>query len=506
MHRERSTPGLREAQTSRFPHSGLPTPAMADDTRSTAHPDAGLSTTAEPAPPCPAPSSDMSGWRDVTVQADGDLHLSLRMSPGLRSPRRGQTEEARRFSGRAYSLGWWSEPTSPAHFVALWVSERPGFPTGAYSPDSEPKQHGWDTCTEQIDGREVSIASWLTTTADGPPIYSVAAHWPLRPGVWIELAADAPTRRAQEDCLAMLRTLRVESRSPARDAPEWLQDAQAVAANGGGGSATADASSAPAMLPASPSSQLPDAGRVAAPATESDVAYASARLRALPGVLAAEIEWDPEGGVTDIHLLVTKEAEPRATLRAAERVLDDELGPSLEDRKISLVQTVATSEELGRQMPASPSGDTGRTTREGPGRLPTVGVPIAERPRRVLFEDLEMKRTRASGEKYRVTLKLDGVPLMGEAAGAVIEGQRLAAVARATLAALSSAPDLPKASGLGLEGATIVEMFGRTLVLVALTAQRGREVVLLSGSAEVKDDRETATALAVLDATNRWLD
>ncbi|MGI8498707.1 MAG: hypothetical protein ACR2OG_14105, partial [Gemmatimonadaceae bacterium] len=207
---------------------------MADDSRSAAHPEPGLSTTVEPAPPCPVPPSDMSGWRDVSVQADGDLHLSFRMNPGLRSPRRGLMDEARRFSGRAYSLGWWSEPTSPAHFVALWVSERPGFPTGAYSPDSEPKQHGWDTCTEHIDGREVSIASWLTTTSDGPPIYSVAAHWPLRPGVWIELAADAPTRRAQEDCLAMLRTLRVESRSPTRDAPEWLQDARGVAANGGG--------------------------------------------------------------------------------------------------------------------------------------------------------------------------------------------------------------------------------------------------------------------------------
>jgi hypothetical protein len=36
-------------------------------------------------------------------------------------------------------------------------------------------------------------------------------------------------------------------------------------------------------------------------------------------------------------------------------------------------------------------------------------------------------------------------------------------------------------------------------------ARQGREQVLLTGSCEVRDSAETAAALAVLDATNRWM-
>ncbi|MBK6455012.1 MAG: hypothetical protein IPF87_02845 [Gemmatimonadetes bacterium] len=38
-----------------------------------------------------------------------------------------------------------------------------------------------------------------------------------------------------------------------------------------------------------------------------------------------------------------------------------------------------------------------------------------------------------------------------------------------------------------------------------MTAQQSRSSVLLTGSCEVKDSPETASVLAVLDATNRWL-
>jgi hypothetical protein len=36
-------------------------------------------------------------------------------------------------------------------------------------------------------------------------------------------------------------------------------------------------------------------------------------------------------------------------------------------------------------------------------------------------------------------------------------------------------------------------------------ARQGRGTALLTGSAEVRDGAETAAALAVLDATNRWV-
>lgn len=56
-----------------------------------------------------------------------------------------------------------------------------------------------------------------------------------------------------------------------------------------------------------------------------------------------------------------------------------------------------------------------------------------------------------------------------------------------------------------LEGAKLIAAFEREFVFAAVMARSGREQVLLTGSAEVRDSAETAAVLAVLDATNRWM-
>ena len=43
-------------------------------------------------------------------------------------------------------------------------------------------------------------------------------------------------------------------------------------------------------------------------------------------------------------------------------------------------------------------------------------------------------------------------------------------------------------------------------VFVGITAKAGRDTMLLTGSAEVRESPETAGVLAVLDATNRWVE
>jgi hypothetical protein len=58
--------------------------------------------------------------------------------------------------------------------------------------------------------------------------------------------------------------------------------------------------------------------------------------------------------------------------------------------------------------------------------------------------------------------------------------------------------------GLALDGAVVLESFGEQFVFVGVTARKGRESALISGSCEIRDSAETAAALAVLDATNRW--
>jgi hypothetical protein len=41
---------------------------------------------------------------------------------------------------------------------------------------------------------------------------------------------------------------------------------------------------------------------------------------------------------------------------------------------------------------------------------------------------------------------------------------------------------------------------------VGVTARFGRDSMLLTGSAEVKESPEQSAVLAVLDATNRWVE
>jgi hypothetical protein len=76
--------------------------------------------------------------------------------------------------------------------------------------------------------------------------------------------------------------------------------------------------------------------------------------------------------------------------------------------------------------------------------------------------------------------------------------------ARAALAALALAG--PTAGMFSLEGAKVIGAFEREFVFAAVMARSGREQVLLTGSCEVRDSAETAAVLAVLDATNRWMD
>jgi hypothetical protein len=63
----------------------------------------------------------------------------------------------------------------------------------------------------------------------------------------------------------------------------------------------------------------------------------------------------------------------------------------------------------------------------------------------------------------------------------------------------------PDAHFVAVEGCKMFEAFDAEHVFVGIAARDGRDRVLLTGSCQVKDSPETASVLAVLDATNRWL-
>jgi hypothetical protein len=104
----------------------------------------------------------------------------------------------------------------------------------------------------------------------------------------------------------------------------------------------------------------------------------------------------------------------------------------------------------------------------------------------------------------RVTLRCGDDVYVGEAQGLETDRLRIDTAARAAMVAVAQADQ--EGRSLAFEGARIVEAFDRQFVFVGLTTRFGRESALLTGSAQVKDGIETASVLAVLDATNRWVE
>ena len=257
-------------------------------------------------------------------------------------------------------------------------------------------------------------------------------------------------------------------------------------------------SAKPENVPPSLSSRTPaDASPIIAGAV-LPIERAEELLVTLPGVLNVRIVPGPTGEVSEVHVLTTTEVSPKQTVRNVESALLANLGMRVSHKKIS----VATSE--------GPAAEAIRAARYTPGfGTPVVTPPPAEPEvksnRRLLyFEDVEVRRSRASGMTCRVTLRRGDQMFVGEAQGQETHTVRTETAARAAMAAVQQADTEGRV--LAFEGARIVDAFERQFAFVALTTRFGRESALLTGSAEIKDGIETASVLAVLDATNRWVE
>jgi hypothetical protein len=145
-----------------------------------------------------------------------------------------------------------------------------------------------------------------------------------------------------------------------------------------------------------------------------------------------------------------------------------------------------------------------------PAATPSSGVAVVAESggpigrRKYQFEDVELRRSRAHGLGCRVTLRRGDQSYIGEADGSENERLRTELAARATLAAIKKAEGEERV--VSLEGCKTIGAFEREFVFVGVMTRYGRESVLMTGSAEVRESPETASVLAVLDATNRWLE
>ncbi len=212
-------------------------------------------------------------------------------------------------------------------------------------------------------------------------------------------------------------------------------------------------------------------------------------LASLPGVISARIMADVAGTINEIHVLTSLDVAPKQTVRNIESALIAHLGVRVDHRKISVATTVEPERTRLRQPEAA-----------------VVPAPVAEPEssgRRLYFEDVEVRRSRAKGVTCRVTLRKGESSFAGEADGMENERSRLELAARATLAAIAEAEEMQGL--LALDGVRRISAFEREFAFVAVTARMQRMTAMLTGTCEIRESLETAGALAVLDATNRWL-
>jgi hypothetical protein len=214
-------------------------------------------------------------------------------------------------------------------------------------------------------------------------------------------------------------------------------------------------------------------------------------LATLPGVIAARIIASETGTVDEIHVLTTAEVAPKQTVRNIESALIAHLGMRVDHRKISVATTVEAPRTEGKFLPNDDATPPPAAKGDDAGR------------RRYYFEDVEVRRSRAKGVTCRVTLRRGEESFIGESEGVESERSRADLAARATIQAILTAEGSERS--LALDGVKIVDAFDREFVFVGVTARWGRDTALLTGSCEIRDSAETASALAVLDATNRWI-
>ena len=206
-------------------------------------------------------------------------------------------------------------------------------------------------------------------------------------------------------------------------------------------------------------------------------------ITGLTGVLSARVVVTPLGEVSEIHVLTRSDVQPKQTVRNIESALMAQLGFKVDHRKISVAQTADV-----RPIEA----------------LQEEAITERSKKRVVVFKGLEVRPSeRPQRVQVRVKLAFGEKEAQADELGTDTTRNRVEAAARAAAACLD---DLLPDNSIALEGAQLIDAFDRKFVLVAVHGLGGREAHLLTGTAEIRESAERSAVLAVLDATNRWVD
>lgn len=205
-------------------------------------------------------------------------------------------------------------------------------------------------------------------------------------------------------------------------------------------------------------------------------------ITSLQGVMSARIVVTPVGEVSEIHVLTQGGMVAKQVVRNVESALLAHLGLRVDHRKISVAQTTEV-----RPLEA----------------LEQSAVRTKAARRGVLFEGLEVRASRSNRVKVAVTVSVDEEEFSSEGESANTPQGRLQASARACAACVNQIT--PEPGTVELVGVEQIDAFGSSFAFVALTVVEGRQSFTVTGSCEFQGSPEQAAALAVLDATNRWI-
>jgi hypothetical protein len=205
-------------------------------------------------------------------------------------------------------------------------------------------------------------------------------------------------------------------------------------------------------------------------------------LTSLQGVLSARVVVSSVGEVTEVHVLTNAATPAKQMVRNVESALLAHLGLKVDHRRISVAQTAEV-----RPIEA----------------LEQDAVEEAARRRPVVFRSLEVRASGHQRVTIAATLGVHGADdVVGEEEVADTHRARVRGAARAAARAL----DKIFATGtLELEGVKELEGFDSSFMTVAVHLIEGRDTHLLIGTALIRESAERSAALALLDATNRWI-
>lgn len=205
-------------------------------------------------------------------------------------------------------------------------------------------------------------------------------------------------------------------------------------------------------------------------------------ISSLQGVLSARVVVSPLGEVTEIHVLAEPGIAPKQVVRNVESALLAQLGLRVDHRRISVAQAAAE---------------------RAAGVLERSVVREASLRRAVLFRRVGVREGRVGRVVVSVVLDVGGEEVVGEVEVADVRRSRVQGAARAAVVALERV--LPEGV-LELEGCKLVRAFDLEFAFAVVQVVEGRGGGrLLAGTCEVRESVEEAAALAVLDATNRWV-